>query len=239
MRLRHIIWISALVLGASALAGIGAPKVTRAAQSSNPPAGTISVVGDGKVTTVPDTASTSFGVTTQASDAQDAMQQNSREMAKVIAALKRAGVDTKDIQTQYVSLDMRYDNEGRTVVGYTASNSVSAIVRKLSDVGDVIDAGIAAGANNVSGPSLTPGDKDKLYRAALTSAIADARDKAAVLARATGMTVGVVQSITENPQVTPYPMMYAGAMRAADAATPIEPGTVDTSATVRVVFALK
>ena len=238
MRLRHFIWISVLVLGASAFAGIGAPRITRA-QSSNPPAGTISVVGNGKVTTVPDTASTSFGVTTQASDAQDAMQQNSREMAKVIAALKRAGVEAKDIQTQYVSLDARYDNDGHTVVGYSASNSVSAIVRKLRDVGDVIDAGLAAGANNISGPSLAPSDRDKLYQDALADAIADARAKAAVLARAAGMTVGAVQSITENPQVTPYPMMYAAERLASDAATPIEPGTVDTSATVRVVFALK
>jgi uncharacterized protein len=237
MRLRHIIWISALVLAASALAGIGAPKLTRA-QSSNPPTGTISVVGTGKVTTAPDTASASFGVTTQASDAKAAMAQNSAEMTKVIAALKRAGVDAKDIQTQLVSLDARYDDSGRTVVGYTASNSVSAIVRKLGDVGGVIDAGTAAGANNVSGPTLAPGDKDALYRDALTSAMADAREKANVLARAAGMSVGAAQSITEDPQVTPYPVMYSATMRA-DTSTPIEPGTVDTTATVRVVFALR
>jgi uncharacterized protein len=237
MRLRHIIWISALLLGASAFAGIGAPMLTHA-QSTNPPAGTLSVEGTGRVTSVPDTASTSFGVTTQASDAQDAMAQNSQQMAKVIAALKRAGVDAKDIQTQYVSLDLRYDNEGHSVVGYTASNSVSAQVRKLSRVGDVIDAGIAAGANNVSGPSLAPGDKDKLYRDALTSAIADARAKAAVLARAAGASVGAVQSITESPQVS-YPVMYDAAARTAAASTPIEAGTVDTTATVRVVFTLQ
>ena len=119
------------------------------------------------MTTEPDTATTTFGVVTQGATAQEAMSRNSQEMAKVIDALKRAGIASKDLQTQYVSLDPRYDNQGREVVGYTASNSVAAIVRDLAQVGDVIDAAVAAGANNVGGPSLSRDDQDKLYRDAL------------------------------------------------------------------------
>jgi uncharacterized protein len=238
MHPRRIVWISALLLTASALAGSGAPTSIHAESGDSPSGRLLSVVGSGSVETEPDTATTSFGVMTQASTAQEAMSRNSEAMSKVIDALKGAGIAAKDLQTQYVSLDPRYDQQGREVVGYTASNSVSAVVRKLSRVGDVIDAGIAGGANNASGPSLSRADRDKLYQEALASAVADARAKAAVLAHAAGVSVGAVQSVTESPQIGgPVPMTFA-ALRA-DAATPIEPGTTNITATVRVVFAIR
>ena len=76
-----------------------------------------------------------------------------------------------------MSVNPRYDDNGQAITGYDASNSVSAIVRGLSDVGDVIDAAVAAGANNVSGPSLSRDDQDKLYRDALEDAVAKARER--------------------------------------------------------------
>jgi uncharacterized protein YggE len=236
MRLRHLVWITATLLVASALAGVGAPALIRA-DSTDPRPGTISVTGSGTVTTEPDTATTSFGVVTQGSTAREAMSHNSEEMAKVIDALKRAGVASKDLQTQYVSLDPRYDNQGREVIGYTASNSVSAIVRELSQAGAVIDAAVAAGANNVSGPSLSRDDQGKLYNDALERAVADAKAKAEVLARAAGVSVGAVQSVAENPQAGggPMPLGYAAAR---SIAVPIEAGTTQVVANVRVVFAL-
>ena len=238
MRARRLIWITATLLAASALAGVGAPTLLRAS-SSDPRAGTISVSGTGTVDTQPDTASTSFGVVVQGSTAQDAMARNSAEMSRVIDALKQAGVETKDIQTQYVSLDPRYDSGGSRVVGYTASNTVSATVRTISRVGAVIDAGVAAGANNVNGPSLSRDDHDKLYDDALERAVADAKAKAEVLAKATGVAVGAVQSVTENPQAGGGPQPYAFAARLAAAdSTPIEAGTAQITANVRVVFAL-
>ena len=236
MRTRRALWISAVLLAASALAGVGAPQLIRA-ESTDPKPGTISVDGSGSVTTEPDTATTSFGVVTQGATAQDAMAQNSTAMAKVIEALKRAGVAGKDLQTQYVSLDPRYDNQGREVLGYNATNSVAAVVRDLAQVGRVIDAGIAAGANNVSGPSLSREDRDKLYNEALEKAVADAKAKAEVLARAAGVSVGAVQSVSENQQGGgPVPLGYAAMRAVAD--TPIEAGTTQITASVRVVFAL-
>jgi uncharacterized protein YggE len=237
MRARRALWITATLLAASALAGVGAPALIRAENADRKP-GTISVDGSGSVETAPDTANTSFGVVTQGATAQAAMAQNSAAMKKVIDALKRAGVAAKDLQTQYVSLDPRYDNQGREILGYNASNSVSAIVRDLAQVGPVIDAGIGAGANNVSGPSLSREDRDKQYHEALEKAVADARAKADVLARAAGVTVGAVQSMTESPQGGgPMPIAF-GAMRAA-ADTPIETGTTQITASVRVVFTLR
>src|SRR3954468_8656020 len=228
MRFRHLVWITATLLVASALAGVGAPALIRADSTDARP-GTISVTGSGTVTTEPDAATTSFGVVTQGSTAREAMSRNSEEMAKVIDALKRAGVASKDLQTEYVSLDPRYDNQGREVVGYSASNSVSAIVRELAGVGDLIDAAVAAGANNVSGPSLSRADQGKLYNDALERAVADARAKAEVLARAAGVSVGAVQSVAENPQAGggPMPMSFSAM---SDRAAPIEAGTTQVVA---------
>ena len=208
------------------------------AESTDPRPGTISVTGSGTVTTEPDTATTTFGVVTQGATAQEAMSRNSQEMAKVIEALKRAGIASKDLQTQYVSLDPRYDNQGREVVGYSASNSVAAIVRELAQAGNVIDAAVTAGANNVGGPSLSRDDQGKLYNDALERAVADAKAKAEVLARAAGVSVGSVQSVSENQQLGGGPMPVGYAVRAAAVETPIEAGTTKIVANVRVVFAL-
>jgi uncharacterized protein YggE len=236
MGTRRLLWLTGTLLAASALAGVGAPALIRA-ESTDPRPGTISVDGTGSVTTEPDTATTSFGVVTQGATAKEAMDKNSTAMAKVIDALKRAGLAAKDLQTQYVSLNPRYDQQGREVIGYDASNSVAAIVRDLPQVGSVIDAGIAAGANNVSGPSLSREDRDKLYNDALEKAVADAKAKADVLARAAGAAVGAVQSVSENQQgVGPVPLGFSAARAVAD--TPIEAGTTQITASVRVIFAL-
>jgi uncharacterized protein YggE len=110
-------------------------------------------------------------------------------------------------------------------------------VRELTEAGDVIDAAVAAGANNVSGPSLSRDDHGKLYNDALERAVADAKAKAEVLARAAGVSVGAVQSVAENPQTGggPMPLGYAAAR---SIAAPIEAGTIQIVANVRIVFAL-
>jgi uncharacterized protein YggE len=237
MRLRHVVWISALVLAASALAGVGAPRLIHA-DSSDAQSGTLSVVGTGSVTTTPDSATLSAGVTTQGSTASEAMDANARAMAKVIQALKDAGIASKDLQTQFVSVDPRYDDAGQRITGYGATNSVSAVVRGLSDVGDVIDAAVSAGANTVSGPSLARDDQDKLYRDALEDAVANAREKATALARAAGVSLGGIKSLDESPQSS-GPVVYGGAFAAAkDTSTPIEQGTSEITASVRVVFSI-
>src|SRR6266480_1772458 len=136
MRARNVVWISLLVLAASAIAGVGAPRLILA-DSSDPQSGTLSVDGTGSVATQPDSATLSAGVTTQGATASEAMNANAKAMAKVIQALKDAGVASKDLQTQFVSVDPRYDDSGQRITGYGANNSVSAVVRGLSDVGDV------------------------------------------------------------------------------------------------------
>jgi uncharacterized protein YggE len=233
MRTRYVVWLAGALAFASLFAGIGLPLLSHAADAK---AGTVTVNGMGTVDTVPDTASMSFGVTTQAATAAAALAQNSTEMAKVIAALKASGIAAKDIQTQSVSLQPQTGPDGNAVTGYTASNSVGATVRDIGKLGAVIDAATAAGANTIYGPSMTRDDTDALYRDALKAAVADARAKAGALAEAAKLSLGAVQSMSEGGGAVPLP--FAAARAADTASTPIEPGTQQVQATVTVTFAL-
>src|SRR6266536_671391 len=231
MKSRHVLWLAAGLLLASAFAGIGAPMFARAVGGEAKP-GTVEVNGTGTVTVVPDTATLSFGVTTEGKTAAEALATNSAEAAKVIAALKRAGVAAKDIQTQFVSLSPRYTDRGDEIVGYTASNSVGAVVRDLGSAGAVIDGAVAAGANQVSGPSLSPSDESAQYREALKAAVADARAKAEALGQAGHFSIGTIVSVAEQ-SATPVPLV---GRETPTAGPPIEPGTQRVQATVTFIF---
>jgi uncharacterized protein len=233
-----MLWITALVLVASAFAGVGAPRLTRAATHAADASGTLTVTGAGSVTTKPDLAQISAGVTTQGRTAQETLRANSVAVAKVIAALKAKGIDSKDLQTDNVSLEPRTDPDGTTVVGYSASNDVTAVVRDVTQTGAVIDAAVAAGANNVSGPSLAKGDQDELYRQALQKAVAQARAKAATLAQAAGVSLGELKAVSEDGVPQPFAGVDRAAAYAADAAPPIEAGSAQVGASVTLVFAV-
>jgi uncharacterized protein YggE len=153
-------------------------------------------------------------------------------MRRLIDALKRAGA--KDVATQYVSVSPRYQDGQMEIVGYTASNSVSATIG-VDRVGALIDAAAEAGANQVYGPSMSRADADELYREALAKAVADARTRAATLAAAAGSSVGRVLSMVEGGGQVALPTMAKAAL---DSSTPVEAGTQETSATVSVTFAL-
>src|SRR5262249_54988089 len=121
---------------------------------------------------------------------------------------------------------------GTDVVGYVATNSVSAKTT-LAKAGGLVDAAVGAGANGVSGPMLSRSDADAQYRNALKDAVADAKDKAQALATPSGLTLGAVQTVVEGSQASP-PMPLAA--KAADASTPIEAGTQSIEATVTVTY---
>ncbi len=123
--------------------------------------------------------------------------------------------------------------------GYSAHNSVSATIAQLARAGAVIDAAVAAGANQISGPSLVHGDTDGLYRRALAAAVDDAREKAEALASAANVSLGRITAVVEGGSA-PMPMPLAAEAKAADQAvsTPIEPGEHEISATVSVTFSI-
>ena len=226
-RLLTLAAAAAALVAVAAFAGIGRPEAARGDVASPD---TVTTTGHGVVTVVPDEASVSAGVHTQAVTAAAALSQNAQLMSSVIAALKAAG--GSDLQTQQVSLYPQ-TNDQNQVTGYVADNSVSAQA-KIAGAGALIDAAVAAGANNVSGPTLDVSDRDARYRDALGKAVADARAKAVAIAGAGGFGVGPVSSVTEQTAAAPVPVFQAAAAKSV--ATPIEPGTQDVTADVTVTF---
>jgi uncharacterized protein len=221
------------VLGA-VLVALLAGAAGAVGSSTAAPLNSIVVTGQGSVRTVPDRAQISLGVTTNASTASAALRANNAEIANVIAAVKAQGVPAADIQTEQVSLSLRYDETGSAVVGYTATNSISVIVRSLTKVGPVIDAGVEAGANQVAGPNLVLSDANALYRRAIGVAIANAKGKAQAIARASGLTVRRITSVTECGGPQPAPVDAKSSL--SETGPPIEPGSTLVQATLTVTF---
>jgi len=231
-----LVRIAAVALAAGALvalAGVGRPEKARG-EASSPARRSITVTGTGSVTTVPDRAEFSFGVTTQGRTATQALNANAGEMRRVISALVAAGIPRADIQTLYVTLSPRYSSDGDEILGYTASNTVSARLRDLDKAGAVIDAAVAAGANQVYGPALTRSDMRALYRTALRAAVADAREKAEAIAAASHARLGPARTVVEGTAAPP-PILAEPAKGRLEV-TPIEPGTQRIEATVTVEF---
>jgi uncharacterized protein YggE len=197
----------------------------------------ITVTGTGKATLVPDVAEWSFGVQSDADTAAAALTANSQAMEAVLEALRGAGIEKADLRTEQVSVYPRTSDDGRSVVGYSASNTVHAIVRDLERAGVIVDAAVAAGANQVYGPTLRASDTDAQYRAAVEAAFDDARARAEVIAAKAGVPLGAPIAIVEGGgggEVYAYDRAVAEQAPGA----PIEPGTQDVSAILSVTFAI-
>jgi uncharacterized protein YggE len=233
MRMRWILFLAGLLLVASAIAGVAQPHFGRSATTPPSAGKTISVSGDGSVTAVPDRATFGFSVETRAKTASAALAQNSADTTAVIAALKDAGVASANIQTSQVSLNPQTSQDGTTIVGYAASNSVT-VRTALASAGKIVDAAVGAGANGVSGPSLDVSDQASLYRDALHKAVDNAKLKAQALADATGLSLGSVLTVTEGGSATPFPV---GDKMSAVGGVPIEAGTQQIQASVTITYA--
>lgn len=199
----------------------------------------ITVVGSGSADAVPDVSDWSFGVESQAESAAAALTGNAESMKRLIDVLKEAGVDKDDLRTEQVALYPRTSDDGRSIVGYTASSTVHATVRPLSRSGAIVDAAVAAGANQVYGPSLCFSAAEAQYRAAVDAAYDDARARAEAIAAKAGVTLGAPVAIVEGGGGLPEPVYdrTAGA-EAAASGIPIEPGEQKVGATLTVTFAI-
>lgn len=205
----------------------------------------VTVSGHGKVTVKPDTASLSLGVSVTASKANDALRQAANKADTLIKVLTSAGVSKDDIATSGVSLYPQYDNTGRIISGYNASNSMTVTIRKLGDAGTIIDAAAALVGNeiNIGGISFYVNDTEAVLGAARAAAITNAKARADQYAGAANATVGAVMTISEvsSPVIGPIYYQNASADRAGApaASTPVSPGTQDLTIDVTVVYELK
>jgi uncharacterized protein len=217
------------LFGAAAIAGVAQPQLAHPAAPAPPDAKSISVTGNGSIETVPDRATFSFTVTTQADTAKAALAKNGAAADAVAAALQGAKVQTSD-----VVLQPQMNDAGTAVLGYTASTTVTAET-ELAKAGPLVDAAVDAGATGVSGPSWSRSDYNVLYRQALQNAVADAKAKAQALADSGGLTLGSIMAMTEGGGVV-QPLPYAAAVTDGGVAK-LEPGTQTVEASVSVTFA--
>jgi len=235
MKILAALGIAIAGLAAAAFAGVAQPTGAHGAAADPSPA-TITVTGIGSVTTVPDRGSLDLTVETRRQTAAAAMTQNGADVASVVAAVQKAGVAKADIRTAQVSLTPLTSDDGTTIVGYSASNTLTVTVKALAQAGTIVDAAVAAGANGISGPSLVRSDADSLYRQALKNAVADARQKAETLADAAGSHLAAVTAIVEGGGAVPVP--FADKAAAATPTVTIEPGQQSIDASVTVTYAL-
>ncbi|MGN0958349.1 MAG: SIMPL domain-containing protein [Selenomonas bovis] len=216
------------------------PQETQAAEQPARP--TLSVEGTGEANTAPDQATVAIGITTHAADAAKAQNDNAWTAAQIQKAIAALGIDAKDIQTQNYSFRPTYrteENRRGEINGYTVDNTVLVCVRDIKLTGKVVDAALSHGANEISSLSFTASDARALRKVALKNAIADARDKADIIAQGLGKRIVGIQTVSEN---TGYPetRRYIGNMMLAakDAATPIQPGSLTLTANVHIDFLL-
>jgi len=229
----------------TATAAIASPVQAQAVQLVQPIAGTrLDVTATGEVSRVPDIAIISAGVMTRAATASAALQQNATRMERVRAALKRAGIADRDIQTSNISLNPEYNyqnNQAPKLTGYTASNQVNVRFRDIANTGRILDALVAEGANQINGPSLTIDKPEAALDEARVKAVAAGRARADVYARSLGMRVVRLLSVSEGARYSvprPIAVMRAEAGGAV-ADSKIDPGEQQVQITLEMSFELQ
>jgi len=215
-------------------------------------AGTMQMSGHGEIMAKPDTAYVTSGVTSQAATAKDALAANTADMTALIGVLKDAGVAEEDIQTSgfavnpnYIYSDQRDANGYQLppkISGYTVTNSVTVHVRDLSILGTMLDKEVSVGANTINGINFAVEDPSALYDEARKAAFTDAKGKADLYADAAGVSLGAIQTISENQGYTqpPQPYLYKATAAAADrsAPVPVEAGQLTFSIDVAITWDL-
>ena len=193
---------AALALAMLALPAVAHPRAAGCGMGAGAQAPTINVQGEGRASVAPDLATVSLGVTTQAPTAAQAMSDNATRQTAIIEALRAQGLAPADLQTQGLSLSplQDYSREGQppVITGYQAQNIVTARVRDLTRLGPMLDAMVAAGATDVQGISFSREDAAETEDRARTEAVAEARRRAEVIARAAGMELGPLVSLTDT-----------------------------------------
>jgi len=236
-------FFAALMAGATVLPAAAEAQQTVAV--AQPISGTrLDISATGETTRVPDVATVSAGVVTRAATARAALQQNAAQMDRVREALKKAGIADRDIQTSNISLNPEYryaENQPPRLTGYTASNQVNVRFRDIAATGDILDALVAVGANQINGPSLTIDKPEEALDEARTKALAAGRARAELYARTLGMRVVRLLAVSESggnyPVPPPMPVMMEA--RAQSANTKIDPGEQKVQLSLAMTFELR
>jgi len=227
---------STLALAVITLLALG--LATACGSSSRSTKRAISVSASATIKAKPNLVNFSFGVSSDGSSASTALSANSRAMRRVIAVIKKEGVEPRDIQTQQVNVYPKTDSNGYTT-GYSASNSVSVDLHYVLKAGGLITRVTDAGANLESGPTFSLENTDLTYEKALNEALDKAHAKAGSMAKHVGLSLGKPATIKEGAEnVVPIYAAYdrVAALKATSLAVPVQRGRVQVSASVTVVY---
>ena len=236
-------WFATAMVAASFAAPAAAqqpPSITQAIAGTR-----LDISATGEATRVPDVAVITAGVITRSSTARAALEQNAARMDRVRSSLKRAGIADRDIQTSNISLNPEYryvQDQPPRLTGYTASNQVNVRFREIAKSGDILDALVAEGANSINGPSLTIDKPEEALDEARIKALGISRARADTYARALGMRVVRLVSVSEGggsyPVPPPMPVMME-ARAQGGVATKIDPGEQKVQVTLGMVYELR
>jgi len=234
--------IGSFLLG-TAQSGSTAGRTTSGGRSATLTAaaapGRITVTGTGTVTGTPNQLILSMGVQVNAGSVSSALQQANQAVNRVIASLRAGGVSAADIQTSGLSIQPNYRGSGQVPIGYGVSEQLTATLTNLSKAGSQIQAAVTAGGNatTVDGVSLNLTDTGALLAKARAAAVQDAQTKATQFAKALGVPLGVVGSISDQSSFSPYPY-YMPTASAAAGKVPVSPGSQQLSVQITVVYSL-
>ncbi|MCA3559653.1 MAG: SIMPL domain-containing protein [Aestuariivirga sp.] len=205
----------------------------------------VSLTGHGEVRSTPDIAFVTSGVTTQGATAAEALAANTKAMTGLFAALKDAGIESKDIQTSDFSVQPRYDfsnGQAPKLVGYDVSNNVTVKLRKVDTLGALLDKMVQSGSNQVSGISFDVSKREEAMDEARKLATQDATRKAKLYADAMGIELGNVMQISEGSSTMPQPVPFvrgATMMKADAAPVPVAAGEQTLAADVNIIWEIK
>lgn len=228
-------------------AAIALPAAAAHAQpAQNQPPARIIVTGEGEKTVAPDLALLSLSVMREAKTAREALDANNDAMAAVIAAMKAAGIEDRDLQTSGIQITPRYNFNNRPdgsqeaeLIAYQVTNTLSVRVRDLAKAGDILDKSVSLGVNQGGGINFTNDDPSAVLTEARKLAVQDAIAKAKVLSEAAGVKLGRVLEIADQSfQPRPMPMAKSVAFDSARA-VPIQAGENSYNVQVNVTFEIK
>ena len=243
---RRRFWGTTGIIGALAVGALGIASLTQPAEAVVTPNGTtvngtgrtIIVNGTGRVSETPDRMILNLGIETRAPRVATALTANNEAATAMNKLLKEKGIDAKDIQTSGLSIYPQFDNTGRKITGYQVNNNVMVIIRNLATAGATIDAVAASGGDaiRINGLTFAIGDSTKSQGRARELAVADARTQAEQLTKAAGVKLGALRTISTSSDQGIVPQPMAKVSQDAAAGVPIEAGSLEVSASVRLVY---
>jgi len=208
----------------------------------------VSVEGTGKVTAKPDIASVNIGITNEGATVVAVQKLNVDKMNSIIAALKsQFKIDEKDIQTNNYSINPKYDwsQKVQRIVGYSINQSLTVKIRNFDQIGDILAKASDLGANSVNGPQFTIDDPEKYKKEAREKAVAQAKEKARVLADQVGINLGRIVNFYESTPGYPVPMYSSadygmgGESLMKSSAPSIEAGSDEVIVNVNISYEIK